>query len=400
MLIMKSKGDFIIDLLNCKKISQTDRERILKLSAMEYGKNSEEIMHLKAKFNEINIAKNQKPESIVLKEQNPENQIKKDEYINPLLLRKFLTAFNQNPVLKTVCHKVDESELERLKEILEIDEYDFNKHKSKIQDEYSKLTKCHKNLNKNIKELIRVYLTGDGQGHWSSDRIKVNWGGKELADWAKNNPGIPPNPDEDVILNLENIGFEFDPINVNWGTKKIQTFSDLVIHFKHMFHIRSDNQLKHLILKKNTQKKWNEKIEFDVEHEDFWSNIELFSDVDKIIQSYEKIIDMVLLVTKENNLSVPNVRLKFKEENDYIIFSIHHQNSKFKRTIQNIKEGRFGTKLTNLIQNQINGLCDLYVKADFDNNQYAEINLWNNEVINPETLPTFEGVEFILKFKI
>jgi hypothetical protein len=166
-----------------------------------------------------------------------------------------------------------------------------------------------------------------------------------------------------------------------------------------MFHLRSDNLLKDLILKKNIQKGWNNSILFEINNSDFWTNIELFCDVDKLIQSYVKIIEMILEVTKINKLSKPVVKLKFKEEDDSIIFTIQHQNSKFKRTIQNIKGGRFGTKLTDLIQNQINGLCDFYIQADFDNNQFAKINLWNGEPIESIPLKSFVGVEYILKFK-
>ena len=397
---MKSKDDFIIDLMINKKLSQTDREKILKLSALEYSENSEEFKNLNSLLIELNSVSDKNNYDIEFNNNNMVfNNIKDDKYINPQFLRDFLIAFNQNPILKTTCHKIDESELERLKEILEIDVYDFNKHIHKIQEEYNYLSKKHYNTNKKIKELIRVYLTGEGQGNWSSDTIKINWGNLELKEWASNFPGIPPNPDDDIVFNIENIGYEFDAIEINSAKKKIQTFSDLVIHFKHMFHIRSDNQLKDLILKKNIQKKWNDKILFDIEHTDFWSNIELFCDVDKLIQSYVKIIDMILEVTSKNNLSKPIVRLKFKEEGDLIVFAIHHQNSKFKRTIQNIKEGRFGTKLNDLIQKQINGLCDFYIQADFDNNQYAMINLWDGEVIESEPLLNYVGVEFILKFK-
>jgi len=396
---MPTKGDFIIDLLTTNRLAQSDRERILKLSAKEYGKNSEELINLKVQINEIISSKIVDSKTEVIKQNDLNKKRTLDDYIKPSLLSEFLIAYNQNPILKTTCHKIDESELERLKEILEIEEYDFNKHLSKINEEYKKLTNNYKNVNINIRELIRVYLTGEGQGHWTTDKIKITWGSKQLKDWAKKYPGVPANPDDDVISNLENIGFEFDTIRVNSGAKKIQTFSDLVIHFKHMFHLRSDNLLKDLILKKNIQKGWNNSIFFEINHSDFWSNIELFCDVDKLIQSYVKIIDMILEVTKKNKLSKPKVKLKFKEEGDAIIFTIHHQNSKFKRTMQNIKEGRFGTKLTDLIQNQINGLCDFYIQADFDNNQFAQINLWNGEAIEPKPLKSYVGVEFILKFK-
>jgi hypothetical protein len=50
---MKNKGDFIIDLLTSKNLSTNDRERILKLSAKEFGKNSEELNLLRESIKEI-----------------------------------------------------------------------------------------------------------------------------------------------------------------------------------------------------------------------------------------------------------------------------------------------------------------------------------------------------------
>ena len=60
--MMKTKGDFILDLLSSKKLSLSDRERILNLSAIEFQSNGEELQkvwqeveNLKANFKTLFI---------------------------------------------------------------------------------------------------------------------------------------------------------------------------------------------------------------------------------------------------------------------------------------------------------------------------------------------------------
>ena len=43
---MKSKGDFIIDLLNSKKLSNLEKDRVLNLTAKEYEKNEIELENI------------------------------------------------------------------------------------------------------------------------------------------------------------------------------------------------------------------------------------------------------------------------------------------------------------------------------------------------------------------
>lgn len=455
---MKTKGDFILELLSNKKISGKDRERILNLSAKQFEKNDVEyqkilfeINGLKKKFEidqtKLNtkidfileefqtvIHENSKVEetenSISLKNTTVNSESIKEigrnaskieiidktitkidsdvitwlqlnKFENPKNQKDFLVAYNQNPILNSTCHLVDEDGLIEINKIMGLEEYNFEKHLEYIQKAFYSLDKKYRNADYKLKGRVRVYLTGkDKKGvsnTWSTDIIKVNWACSELIKWANENPGIPPNPDLDVIKKVDNIGFEFDEFDVKSRTSKIQTFSELVIHFKHMFHIRSDNTLKELIQNINIYEGWNEIIDFDIEHKDFWSNIELFIDVDKLIQAYGHIIKMILKIQKEHNLIKPKIVLKFKEVEGTIIFSIHHKNAVFKKTISNIIN-RPGKDLKSLIENKINGLCFLYLKADFDNNQFAEINLWNGLKIESRNIMSFEGVEHILKF--
>ena len=52
-----------------------------------------------------------------------------------------------------------------------------------------------------------------------------------------------------------------------------------------------------------------------------------------------------------------------------------------------------------MIDKKINGLCDLYIKAKFnDKNTVGVLNVWNGKLIKfIESNDEIEGVEFILK---
>ena len=102
-------------------------------------------------------------------------------------------------------------------------------------------------------------------------------------------------------------------------------------------------------------------------------------------------------MSNKNSLDKPKVALKLKEMSDGVEFSIHHVNSIFQKTIQNTID-RKGSTFTNLINNQINGMCEFFLKANFGNKNFAKINIWDGEESKSEPLEEFEGVEYILKF--
>ena len=97
----------------------------------------------------------------------------------------------------------------------------------------------------------------------------------------------------------------------------------------------------------------------------------------------------------------PKIKISLEEieVNDtetQIHFKIHHINSKFKKTIRWTKS-RYGEQFTGIINNQINGLCDLELIADFDNNKYASLLIWP-KIANYKMLDSFEGVLYNLIF--
>jgi hypothetical protein len=313
-------------------------------------------------------------------------------YMSPRDLKNFLIEYNQNEILKYTCHLIDGDALIKINSLTKTVDYDFQKHLKIINKEFFKLiSKYKEKINKNIHGLIGEYLNNYTKKGWSSNQIKITWSSPELLTWSRDNPGKCPNPDPTLF----STPFNFQPFKISNGQIRLQRFDDLVLHFKFLFHIRRDNSLKASIDSINNYHFSNITI---IDSTSIRENIEFFTDIDKVKQSYKRIIEMCYEFHKSLNRSEkPNFKLSLVEDNDTIIFSIHHINSVFGKTPTSTIR-RPGEKTTKLIDNQINGVCDLILKADFGNNDYAEINLWNGKEKKIKKIDTFEGVQFDLIF--
>lgn len=315
-----------------------------------------------------------------------------NNYMSPKDLKDFLIDYNQNDVLKYTCHLLDGDALIKINSLTKTEEYDYKKHLKIINKEFFNLVSKYKEkINKNIHGLIGEYLNNYSKNGWSSDKIKITWSSLELLEWAKLNPGKCPNPDP----TLNSIPFNFQPFKINNQQTRLQNFNDIVLHFKSLFHIRRDNSLKAAIELVNN----NYFLEIDeIDCSGIRENIEFFTDIDKVKQAYKKIIEMCNEFHNKINPTVkPVFSISLKEDNDTIIFSIHHKNSIFGKTSKNTIS-RQGEKTSRLIENLINGVCDLFLKADFGNEDYAEINLWNGLKKEITKIESFEGVQFDLIF--
>ena len=394
-----NKYDFIKELLENKKINLKQRERILELASKEIR--IEETLEERIQEIENIIFKNK---SAVISNEIHEPEISQNpihlKYISPYYLYKFLFEYNQNAILRSTCHDIDSDGIGAINEYCNTIDYDFGEHLKKIIEAYE-IHETKYFAPPKLKALIRGYLTGkDYEGNdlkrgWSSDKIKIHWFYPGVLKWSQKNPYIPPNINEEILDNKEVLGFEFAQIHSQVTGKTIQNFTQLVLHFKHLFHIRHDNSLRAIIEGKNRSEKWIEIIDFDITDNDFPRNIEHFTDVDKLVQAYKKIIE--LIIKQHNDGSRPNVKLLFYEKNDSVCLSIHHLNSIYNKTEQNTME-RTGQYYNDLIINQINGLCNLYLKADFGNDICAEINLWDGKDRESNNIDHFKGVEHILEF--
>lgn len=385
-----TKYDFIKELLEDKRINQNQREKILELTSKEInlgGTLEERIKKIE------DIIFNNNPSRNTTSPNKPPEQQNLPEYIDPINLYNALLAYNQDPILKTTCHPMSVANIEVI--VLESDSilYEYKKHLELIKKKFEELAKNEKFTTKMYK-LINNYLTGEDT--WSSENIKDSWSNKDLKDWANSNPNIVPNPEDSLIEATENEGYKLEKEFISKLTNKtIRNFSELVLHFKSLWHIKDDNPLQRILEKKNTDKKYKEWA--TIKFIDFSQTLNLFTDVDKLVQAYSIIID---LIKDKCNLNHPEIMISFYEDDlKRKILSIHQLNTFWKKSISDTIERPFGNSMLPLIKNQINGLCDLHIRAKFENNYNYEVNLWNGKERNAEPIPMFDGVKYLLILK-
>ena len=166
-----------------------------------------------------------------------------------------------------------------------------------------------------------------------------------------------------------------------------------------MFHIRRDNSLRKIIEYQNKEIK---DINIEFSKKQFNDSIELLTDVDKLIQAYKSILKICKDANKDSTL---NIELEFFESGESVYFTIHDTNHIYGKTLKSTLE-RIGESQSKLIKNQINGLCNLYLEADFGNEDYARVGLWTKDSVplgdtpkmSVEKLTEAKGVKYILEF--
>ena len=411
--------NFLVILSGFKNVSSQERRKITSLLKRDLMIDKEETS-IDFNINSVNKENKQNTESStgrILSTQHHRIGLGDTEYIDPHNLQYFLRSFNQDDILKYTCHLIDADEaIKVICEECNTNEYDYFKHIEIIKKRYKDLLDTFKKQNiqpsTNMATLINVYLTGedlkgkniDKSGNlisWSSNRISINWNSEDLRQWAKGNPHIIPNPGMNIKRKQRNSGFYLNnAIKSEIDGSRIKSFSELVIFFKNQFHIRKDNSL-YSIVKKTNEKLDYKNVDISFLENKFIESVELFTDVDKIIQAYKKIIYLCVQQRKEQEATEPiKIELSFYDDGTKSkYFCIHHKNSIYGKDLISTKQ-RIGKDQSELIRNQINGLCDLYLKAKFENGQTAMINLWdkNKQITSEEIEKDFEGVKYILKF--
>lgn len=404
-----NKIDFINELLSSKKIKIDEKNRILELTKKELHNFDSENAEIKQRIDNIELKiKELKEETKVKPNQNstPRVTIRQEnnlpEYKNPKDLNDFLLEYNQDPILRYTCHTIDNpGSLQNILDECNLESYDFQTHLNNIQKRFNNLSYKYKDkVLKNITTLISVYLgTFQKENEWSKEKIKTKWSSPELLQWAHSNPGKVPNP----LDEFQREKFGFQSINLNNG-RTLTNFSELVIYFKNLFHFKSSNKLKTKI-EETIFLNFDDdgyKFLFDL---NFLEDIEIFTYSDSLMQAFVGIIKMS---KKQFQNEILNVKLFLNyDEQSLKEFKIVILNSKkFKKHVSALKSdnkiektGRYGDDFTDLINKQLNGLCDFYIHAEFEDMlTIGIINIWNG--LDVEFRPSgkeVEGVEFILK---
>jgi hypothetical protein len=401
---------FVSDILSNDKLTPVDKQKIIELAKRDVQAFSLNAETLNDKVVKVEEKIEMIEEKIGIKKESPDiiTPEKKLIHIPSKNLYKFLYDFNQDEILKTTCHEIDSNELININRFCETDIYSFEIHRKKIQDQYLNFFFNNKKyfVDHKIKNLIRTYLLGEtfsgNKEGWTDEKIKINWNSNDLTEWCSLNPNKLPHPDLGLARNQNNnYGLEFQTAittNLIKENYRIRYFSELVLYFKHLFHIRSDNSLKKILENTNNSENWNQIIDISFSESQFPENIEFFTNIEKLIQAYKVLINLIIDVANKNNLERPLVELKLIEKDFSVELSIHHVNTIFKKTIQNAIERR-GSTFTTLIENQLNGMCEFFIKADFGNKHFRKLNIWNEEKLAAIECGDVKGVEYILEFK-
>ena len=385
------KYDFIKLMLQNRNLSLNDKKRLVLLATREIEK-------------EDNLVEGAKHNN------GTEDYF---NYISPKDLQLFLYRFNQDSILKYTCHEIDTIETkEEICNLCGTQEYSIRKHSGIISKAFEDLNNTLRDekvfKEPNMYALMSVYLTGStpgGQTKWSSLKIDTNWASPELFAWGDNNPDTIPSPGKNIARRQTNKGYELPKaLKSNLNGSRILTFKELVLYFKSLFHIRRDNSLRDILNYINEVEQYaDNNINIVFSDEKFKNNIELFTNVEKLVQAYKRIIE----ICKSCHIDEEkiNVELSFFEEEGFIYLCIHDINSVYGKNLDAATK-RIGEQQKKLIKNQINGLCDLFIEADFDNQEYARIALWNencgpqSEELNIEVnkIDHCQGVKYILRF--
>lgn len=401
-----NKFQFIQQLMDTKKFTLSQKERFFKLVSMEladignYNQEIQEDIRLikeRLGMGEVQESKEESPiaqsevintDEIINSKEESKSSIK---YIDPKGLSEILLEYNQDPILKYTCHTIDSIDsLQNIIEACKTQDYQFKNHLELIHKRYSRLTyKFKDRVLKNIVGLISRYLgTYEPEEGWS-EGIMIKWISPELEHWCKENPGKVPNP----LEMFQNERFRFSTIELKNG-ESISNFSDLVIHFKNLFHIKNTNPLKPL-LENSIFANYNSD-EYDIQFApDFSDNIDLFTYTETLLQAFIRIINMS---KKHHEGEVLKAKLSFKYDEEQLkVLRVIILNSKVFG--KNYVDFRGGDDIQNLIKYQINGLCNFYIKAYFnDKEDIGIVNVWDEKPMSFKMIEEdIEGVEFILK---
>lgn len=332
-----------------------------------------------------------------------ENDLSKNgpKYINPKDLNKFLLAFNQDPILKYICHEIDDED--HLFHICKLIKTEKFQHKEFVDYAVKRIKELYDKykINPRVKAFVSGYLTGRG---FDKRRVKwgngfdINWRSDILREWANKNPNLVPHPGKTLINKHQYRGFEIRPvIKSNLYNTKIRDFRELVIEFKNHTHIRPLNSLRKLLEYQIEKNGFNSDINFNLDSIE--ESRELFTEVQSAVLAFNKIIKICLTAQREYKLEKPEIDISFNAVEANFVFTICHRNSELRKNPDDFKK-RLGEQHNWLIAKHINGACNLFLEAQFGESSYR-INLWDGNKRNNEKLPSsVQGVSHILIFPI
>jgi hypothetical protein len=404
---------FVSDILSNDKLTHIDKQRIIELAKRDvqaFSFNTEnlndKVIKVEEKIEVIEEKIGLKNESkLLIEDQKPPNANKLPKYINPFSsngLVSFLQEYNTNDFLKYTWHTIDSKQAyENILNLIELDDYNFILYKEKIEINLNELF-ARFFISGKVKNILLDYITGKDYngniGNWTKE-MKINWSSDDLIQWSIQNK-IVTNPGGSYCKVIKSKGYKLkEPIISKLSGKRINYFSELIIYCKKLFRIQADNSLRDILTYNNRNNNSYKSCTFNFI--DFEETINLFTHINSIVEAYNIIIENILDVTDRFNLEKPIINISFITDiNKQVNLIIHHENvDYFKKNINSLYDrNKLGEKYQRVIKS-INGVCDLYLEAQFENNKSYRLNLWDNKDIQEKEINSLKGVKHILNFK-
>lgn len=192
----KSRYDFILDLIENKKLNPSQKERVLVLSAQEIKKEGEFLKDRLRKLEDgdrkdaVLIKRIEEIENRLNKlkgvQNTPVKPIREHEDVpkpNPKHVADFMSLFNKRDGLKYLTHDYDENS-----------DFDIDKFLISANNVFKEKTK-KLNIPQSLWRIVKEYAFDSKQTEWTSIsedykkpiQLKIGWATKKLRDWSKQN---------------------------------------------------------------------------------------------------------------------------------------------------------------------------------------------------------------------
>lgn len=342
----KNKYDFIQEILESKKLTVAQRERVLKLAKEEIKK-------------EGVIGKELEDRIRKLEEKLDDGQKKKNQLThNPKLVSKYLKKFKDNTPLKWATHVWDEKKYETIDLFIE----DLNKDK-----DYNTLFNIHRDLYNLIdyfiydpkKELDEYKIPKYGWPNLQDLKIGWQFPNNLLINWCREN--FDNKEDNKKYPFQFNLPKELQPKKPIKG-KMITTFENVVDTFKTEIQFREDYLYKELRKRNNRMADYN-----FIGIEDF-KNLDFYTYTNGFLSA----IDTVLNEIRKNETE-KNILFSYEMQANELFIDITQLNSFPTRKLNTNNLVQFLGGGMNAISSDIFSLCDFSIISNFTDGKNNKI---------------------------
>lgn len=367
--MMKTKGDFIIDLLSSKRLQVSDKERILKLSASELIINEKELQKIRQEVGDLKTnfetenkklsttiesaietlataSKNNLDRTDLNKSQISKNDTEKskNKIHTPRLTSKYLSLFkedNEGNDIKYTTH---------LYKNRENDNFDYDRiTKNSIKKFNTFATEIPKNLMGIINRYLRENLKKpEGNTITYLGKHYETWGSPRMKNWCAINPGKHPSTDEYLDSQI------IEPFKKSIEFRKGKDFVEaLNFKLKNTFATDQLNQL-------------------DIDYDGVLDSFRVFTAVDQLVTGVAQLFDPILRRIDVSSQVHVYTDLEERKVEDYeiycrTIYIVHKGSNVPSNWDENIEiaNGNLSSAKT-----EFTSLCDWQIIANFNNGTY------------------------------